>query len=113
MPKAVWLSIPFITLYISIKNIFSSIIPFSVLQLLIAFSSLILSGFHSFPPGSGGFMNMTERRTETSPQHGYYRSSFGSIRNPDVRARSDQNPQTNSVTSSSISNMQEYDYGGI
>ncbi|XP_065054704.1 RNA-binding protein Musashi homolog 2-like isoform X3 [Rhopilema esculentum] len=70
-----------------------------------------MEGFHSFPPGSGGFMNMTERRTETSPQHGYYRSSFGSIRNPDVRARSDQNPQNNSVTSSSISNMQEYDYG--
>ena len=57
-------------------------------------------------------MNMSERRAETSPQHGYYRSNFGSVRSPDVRPRSDPNPQTNSVSSSSVSNMQDYDYGG-
>lgn len=55
---------------------------------------------------------MSERRTETSPQHGYYRSSFGSIRSPDVRPRSDPNPQSNSVSTSSMSTMQDYDYGG-
>ena len=58
-------------------------------------------------------MNMSERRAETSPQHGYYRSNFGSVRSPDVRPRSDPNPQTNSVSSSSVSNMQDYDYGGM
>lgn len=74
---------------------------------------IIFSGFHNFPPGGGGFMNMSERRAETSPQHGYYRSNFGSVRSPDVRPRSDPNPQTNSVSSSSVSNMQDYDYGGM
>ena len=55
---------------------------------------------------------MSERRTDTSPQHGYYRGSFGNVRSPDVRSRSDPNPQTNSVSSSSMSTIQDYDYGG-
>ena len=57
-------------------------------------------------------MNMSERRNDPSPQHAYYRGIFSSARSPDVRSRSDPNAQTSSVSSSSISTMQDYDYGG-
>ena len=57
-------------------------------------------------------MNMSERRNDPSPQHAYYRGSFGSVRSPDARPRSDPNSQTNNVSSSSMSTMQDYDYGG-
>jgi len=70
-----------------------------------------MEGFHSFPPGGSGYMNMSERRNDPSPQHAYYRGIFSSARSPDVRSRSDPNAQTNSVSSSSISTMQDYEYG--
>eukprot|EP00794_Sanderia_malayensis_P014192 gene14192-15672_t len=71
-----------------------------------------MEGFHGFPPGSNGFMNMPERRTDTSPQQGFYRNTFNNVRSPDVRSRSDHNHQTSNGPSSNVSNVQEYDYGG-
>jgi len=70
-----------------------------------------MEGFHGFHPGSGGFMNMPERRTDTSPQQGFYRNTFNTVRSPDVRPRSDNNHQTSNGPSSSVSSVQDYDYG--